>query len=342
MSQIHTPSAPTLAGRLRTMRLEVNATQKDVADALGLGISSISAYEKGAPIPEPRLAEFAGFVALRQARGRHRVTSGTTLTEAERTVQEELLRELKGLRNDITPEAETQPDLWTFPPGDPIILVVGLLKDAKHPYVDSEDPNYTELLSYADLDALVELHGHIRMRNPASEVRWTRADRLSSFDQLSRHLVMLGGPGLNERLQQVFAGTGLPITQEDHPDVVDGEVLSVPGREPGLPEFTAGSSPRLVGDVGVFARLTNPFNSARTLTWCSGIYSRGVLGAVRMLTDASLRDQNSRYLARRFASARQFAVLVKVPVVFGEALTPDLQNRDMRLYEWPEEEAAPS
>jgi hypothetical protein len=104
-----------------------------------------------------------------------------------------------------------------------------------------------------------------------------------------------------------------------------------------LPEFTAGASPRLVGDVGVFARLTNPFNSARTLTWCSGIYSRGVLGAVRMLTDASLREQNTRYLTDRFAGARQFAVLVKVPVVFGEALTPDLQNRGMRLYEWPEE-----
>lgn len=337
MSQIHSPSAPTLAGRLRDLRLEVNATQKDVADALGMGISSISAYEKGAPIPDSRLADYAGFVALRRARGREKVTSGTKLTESERAVQEALLRQLTGLRNDITPEDETQPDLWTFPPGDPIILVVGALEDPKHPYIQTDDPNFTDLLSYADLDALVELHGHIRMRNPASEVRWTRSDRLSSFDQLSRHLVMLGGPGLNERLKQVFAGTGLPIVQRQHEGFENGELFSVPGREPERPQFLEGGKPRLVGDVGCFARLTNPFNSARTLTWCSGIYSRGVLGAVRMLTDASLRDQNGRYLAERFADARQFAVLVRVPVVVGEALTPDLQNNEMRLYEWPED-----
>jgi transcriptional regulator with XRE-family HTH domain len=341
MSQIHSPSPPTLAGRLRDLRLQVGATQKDVADAAGLAISSISSYEKGAPISDERLQVILGYIALRRARGRVKVTSLTELTEAERAVQTDLLRELKMLRNDLTPEAETQPDLWTFPPGDPIILVAGALEDAKHPYVENDDPNYTDLLSYADLDALFELHGHIRMRNPASEVRWTRSDRLSSFDQLSRHLVMLGGPGLNERLQQVFAGTGLPIVQRTLEGYLNGEILTVPDREPDLPQFLEAGKPRLVGDVGCFARLINPFNSARTLTWCSGVYSRGVLGAVRMLTDAGLRDQNSRYLAERFADARQFAMLVRVPVVFGEALTPDLQNEEMRLYEWPDQ-ARPS
>jgi transcriptional regulator with XRE-family HTH domain len=332
MSQISPDSASTLAGQLRALRTEVGATQKEVAEALGLGISSISAYEKGAPLTDARLGDYAAFVAVRQSRGAIKVTAKTELTDAERSIKLKLLHDLRSLRN--APEEETTPDLWTFPRGDPIMLVVGQLQGMDHPYGSSRDPNFTELLSCADLDALFELHGHIRMRNPASEVKFTRSDRLTESDQLARHLVIIGGPGLNESLQQIFDGTALPISQGAHENVTDGEVFYVPDSEPELPEFSERGTRRLTGDIGLFVRLTNPFNSARTLSWCSGVYSRGVLGAVRMLTDASLRDQNGKYLAARFAHMKQFAVLVKVPVMFGRALTPDLQNDEMRLYEW--------
>ena len=80
-------------------------------------------------------------------------------------------------------------------------------------------------------------------------------------------------------------------------------------------------------------RLRNPFQSSRTLTICNGIHSRGILGAVRCLTDASVRDANERYLADRFPGGR-FALLARVPVVSNETLSPDLQNPATRLYEW--------
>jgi hypothetical protein len=53
-------------------------------------------------------------------------------------------------------------------------------------------------------------------------------------------------------------------------------------------------------DVGLLARMPNPLNSNRTITMCNGIHSRGVLGAVRTLTDARLRESNEQYIARAF------------------------------------------
>ncbi len=77
-------------------------------------------------------------------------------------------------------------------------------------------------------------------------------------------------------------------------------------------------------------------NLARTLTLCNGVCGRGVLGAVRCLTDGQLRDHNEAYLAERFGDSRRFGLLLRVPVLRGNTLTPDLNNPNMRLYEWPE------
>jgi transcriptional regulator with XRE-family HTH domain len=339
MTQSPLASASKLGARLRELRSQSEVTQKALAEALGLGMSSISGYEKGTlSPPEARLRDYATFVVMRRAGDGGRLPAESELTEAQRADRDELFLELRALRPRgglTTSEPSAGPDLWTFHTDEPIMLVVGQLEAMTHPYSDVRNPNHTNLLTYADLDALIELHGHVRARNPNSEVRFVRADQLTAADDLAGHLVMLGGPGLNEKLQQIFDGTSLPITQEEHPEVRDGEVFYVSGQgEPELPVFAGRGTPRLTGDVGLFARLTNPYNTTRTLTWCSGIYSRGVLGAVRILTDATLRDQNGAYLAARFAAATQFAILARVPVVFGGALTPDLQNEDVRLYEW--------
>ena len=54
---------------------------------------------------------------------------------------------------------------------------------------------------------------------------------------------------------------------------------------------------------------------------------------MRCLTDASVRDENEKYLANRFPD-EEFAILVRVPVVTNETLSPDLQDPGARLYEW--------
>jgi hypothetical protein len=68
------------------------------------------------------------------------------------------------------------------------------------------------------------------------------------------------------------------------------------------------------------------------------VFSRGVFGAVRILTDDALRDRNASYLSTRFANADQFAILVRVQVLMGTAMTPDLQNPHVRLWEWSDAE----
>ena len=75
----------------------------------------------------------------------------------------------------------------------------------------------------------------------------------------------------------------------------------------------------------MIVRLPNPFNGRRTLTMCNGIHSRGVYGAVRSLTDRAVREANEQYLAERFPDGR-FALLLRVPVVANNSMSPDLQN----------------
>ena len=47
------------------------------------------------------------------------------------------------------------------------------------------------LASYADLDSLVELFGHLRATNPQADVRFARPDLLRD-DDMQNHLVVLG------------------------------------------------------------------------------------------------------------------------------------------------------
>jgi transcriptional regulator with XRE-family HTH domain len=346
MSQPSSSAEPTLGARLRELRAESSSTQGTLAGALGLATSSISAYEKDTLRPtDARLRDIATYVVLsRQSAGgarREKVPAEGQLTEEQRSARDALLDELRRLRvraQEQAAEGGGRRDLWTFEPGESVMLVCGRLESIEHPYTDSSDPNFTALLSYADLDAFVELHGHVRMRNPHSEVRFTRADQLTA-DALKSHLVMIGGPGLNATLQQVFRRTTLPIRQDAHPQLENGEVFYISEQaDPHLPVFDQSDRPQLIEDIGLFARLANPYNASRTLTWCSGVYARGVFGTVRLTTDADLRDSNMDYLSDRFANATQFAVLANVPVVSGSAMTPDLQNPASRLYEWSDEE----
>jgi hypothetical protein len=63
---------------------------------------------------------------------------------------------------------------------------------------------------------------------------------------------------------------------------------------------------------------------------------RGVLGAVRALTDERFRDRDAAYLPERFGDGNTFSVLARVPIVTGHAPTPDWTPTEMRLHEWSE------
>ena len=228
---------------------------------------------------------------------------------------------------------------WHFADSEPVTLICAQLPDdITCPLGKPADPNYTELLSYADLDALFELYGHIRAENPDLNVSFKSSSQLGKDDDLSSHVVLIGGIAWNEMTGRISEMSPLPIRQIEDPVIETGEIFVAPveGKEKRfLPKWSADHS-ELVEDVGLIARTPNPLNSDRSLTICNGIHSRGVVGAVRTLTDVRLRESNERYIRENFDDPSTFAILMRVPVIAKRARTPVLQAAGCVLYKWPD------
>lgn len=189
---------------------------------------------------------------------------------------------------------------------------------------------------YADLDALMELWGHLRASNPELQISHRLPSEVKA-DDMSGHLVLLGGIGWNHVTRRLLKTLReMPISQFEVSDLKTGEIFKASGAggKEFRPVFEDGDDgPELIEDVALLTRLRNPFNSNRTITICNGIHSRGVLGAVRALTDTAVRERNEAYLSQHFPDGL-FAMLLRVPVVNGEAISPDLEIPENRLYQW--------
>jgi hypothetical protein len=349
------PGVLRLAQRLRDLRElswpEAGLTQAALANAFSsearVSSATVSSWEsQSSPKvpPRSRLTAYARFFATRRSIDADppSLLPLAELTDDERHAYEVLEAELMTLRDMARkPSAKDEPAVtrsWHFSDsGWPVTLICAQLPKAETgSLANPADPNYTELLSYADLDALVELHGHIRAENPTMNVFFKLSSQVVP-DDLSGHLVLLGGIAWNEITQRLSAMTSLPIMQVEDPVVETGEIFVVDadGEERKfLPKWADGSD-LLMEDVGLFARTPNPLNYNRSLSICNGIHSRGVLGAVRTLTDARLRDSNEKYIAENFADPGNFAILMRVSVIAGQAMTPDFRAPGCVLYRWP-------
>lgn len=212
--------------------------------------------------------------------------------------------------------------------------------NARGPLADEKNLNHTRLHRFADIDALLEVFGHIRALNPDLHVLTRLPSEIQRTD-LQNHIVLLGGIAWNKTMRRILFDLEkkLPIEQVEHSQVLEGEVFRVKKdddreEQTYLPAIEVdGEESELTEDVGLLARLPNSFNFSRTMTICNGVHSKGVLGAVLAITDETVRLANEEYLARRFP-AGDFAMLVRVPVISGHPIAPDLQNPHTRLFEW--------
>jgi transcriptional regulator with XRE-family HTH domain len=334
-----------LAARLRQLRVErwpeAVLTQPQLAAALGVGASSVSSWESATAAKVPplsRLDGYATFFATRRSLGAPALLSPDDLTADERAERERLRHELMDLRGGRGDPGETR-SLWQFPDGNPVRLICGELsrENRKDLFTSAKRRNYIQLQAYADLDAMVELYGHVRAENPGSDVQFDLAPRLE-HDDLQSHLVMLGGIAMDQGGRTLLNLLRLPITQVEIASINNGEVFEVEddGIEQHGPEIWGDiRTGDLISDVGLFVRAPNPNNQDTTLTILSGVFTRGTYGAVRCLTDPAVRDGNHQYLAERFDLAKPFAVLMKVPVLDHATATPDLRVDTNRLFEWP-------
>jgi hypothetical protein len=302
--------------------------------------------------PIPRLEAYATFFATERsvAENPPRMLSSAEMDEPERRARDELLRELMSLRREAMRATDTpSPNVefeafssgpWRFDDGKPITIVCAQLPPdmlQKMPYTDRDDPDFVELYTYADLDSLFELHGHLRAANPKSQVEYRTAQRLES-DDYTTHLVSLGGVDWNQATRSLLNQLQFPVRQvaRDSPEEAGWFELEEDGHttrhQPRLE--TVQGREILLEDVALFARATNPYNRVRTVTICNGMYAAGCYGAVRALTDARFRDRNAAYLQERFGDSETFCILSRVTVASGAPLTPDWTAPANRLFEW--------
>lgn len=343
--QVVTPEAQRLARRLRQLRNDewpdARLTQARLAKAFSaeeaLQAATVSSWESAtAPKlpPRHRLQAYARFFATQRSLdgASAKLLPLGALTSDELAKYEKLEAELLGLRSSLVAES-----FWHFTDDGPVTLVCAQLpRDQTGPLAEPGNPNYTELHQYADTDALIELHGHIRAENPHIMVHF-RIPSEVEHDDLTGHIILVGGVVWNEVTGRLSHMANLPVKQVEHPDLDSGEIFvaDTDGVEQEFwPQWADGEQALLSEDVGLLARVPNPLNSSRTLTICNGIHSRGVYGAVRTLTDTHLRDANERYIAATFGESVSFAVLMSVQVIKNKTISPDFNSNGVVLYKW--------
>jgi hypothetical protein len=361
MQSAESPDA-RLARRLRALRLQhwrgIKVTQQQIAEALGgespLSLSLISSWESTrnpALPPATRLIGYATFFASRRSVESEpaRLLGEAELTESERIARDGLYTDLLSLR---FPEHEDDVDeldpsgaaadvpgrgTWFFPDRRPIIIVTGSLPSHvrdRMPFTNPKDPDHVRSYGMADLDAVIEVHGHIRALNPAAEVRICRSEEMDE-DDFTSHLVLIGGVDWNPVNRDITRRLELPVRQQMRATDEDPAYFSTAEGEQFKPALDEGNG-TLIEDVAHFFRGNNPYNARRTVTLCNGMYGRGTYGAVRSLTDAKFRDRNEGYIRERFQGAPTFSILMRVRTnPNGAVVTPDWTLAEDRLHEWP-------
>ena len=340
--------ASRLARALRELREsawpDTELTQAQLAAALSsegrVAPATLSSWESATTPKTPsfaRINSYARFFSTpRSMEGQPHLIPEEDLQPEELTRFRELESRLLDL---LAPDERQAAHTFQFETGPVNVICPQVPTKLRGPLADERHANFNKLQQYGDADALVELYGHVRAENPRLDVFHRLTVDVVS-DDLSSHVILLGGIGWNvvtRRFQRALSQ--VPMTQIVDDAVDGGDIFRIDsaddeGEQLLYPEYDESDGEReLVADIGYIARLRNPFNINRTLTICNGIFTGGVYGSVRCLTDAAVRDENERYLAQRFPEG-EFAMLVRVPVVANEIVSPVLQNPASRLFEW--------
>ena len=243
------PPAALLAQRLRQLRqqwADARLTQDKLATAFSaeekLAAATVSSWESAtAPkLPPPhRLRAYARFFATPRS-VEQPVPALLPLEELapdEFAVYTELETELLRLRSSAAGDSAQEEIAinrsWRFDDtGRVTVVCAELPKEQQGPLAKPSDPNYTELQRYADLDALIELFGHIRTENPLMTAQFKIPAELTR-DDLTGHVVVLGGVVWNEVTGRLSEMAHLPIWQFADPELLTGEIFvaEVDGQE---------------------------------------------------------------------------------------------------------------
>lgn len=340
---------------LHRLRTAAGLTQEELAFAAGLSTRAISDLERGVNVTARRetarlLADALGLAGDAReefaAASRGRGPAGAVRPAGGTAAGNVPLRACGHQGHSRQPAAGTLPgreldhadgrgvrlSRWHFPGGGPIALACQRLPpDRCPPSSDKSNPNYSRFSDMADLDALIDVHGAASACNPASHIAIVAAQDLTC-EEAGRHLVLIGGLAWSTASAWISRVLSIPVVIDDP---CDHRAFTI--RDPGGGEQVFSyvlHRDEVVEDVGVFASGVNPSARHRFLTMCGGITTRGVRGAARCFIDPAVRESNENYIASRFSDVSFYCIAMRVPIVNGDPLAPDLSNDESRLYEW--------
>lgn len=343
--------ASALARRLRELREQywkgIHLTQGQLAEALGVSTGLISSWEQSkATPPVHRLAAYAAFFATRRSVSSkpYRLLRASDLTAEEEAQRESLDAELQSLRDATYSRGHASDRIvtsplggsWWFRDGNPVTIAcselppeqLALARDPEHSTLA-----YGELYSFGDIDALLEIYGHIRAANPTSKVFVRKASELRQGDY-ANHLVALGGVDWNALTRSTLARLSPSIRQVSPGDDPKDAYFELDDGDTQRFYAKLGGEGELLSDIGLLVRAPSPFDAGRTITVCSAMYSLGVRGMVTALTDERVRARNETYLSEEFSGGDAFAILSYIPVVGDRAVAPDWTQEEIILRRW--------
>jgi hypothetical protein len=169
--------ATRLARRLRELREthwpDAQLTQAQLAAAFStedrVAPATISSWESTTNPKAPtaaRLRAYARFFATKRSLdGGHHLVPEVELAPEEERQRRTLENELIGL---LEIRGRERRGTFSFDEGPITIICPDAPEDSRGPLAQERDSNFTKLQQFADLDALIEVYGHLRESNPGS------------------------------------------------------------------------------------------------------------------------------------------------------------------------------
>lgn len=332
-----------LASRLRELReagFGDRITQDQLGAALGkdkpLSGAIVSTWENGELDKWPtesRITQYALiFCTPRSLSPAPHTPTESKLDKAERTKFQQLRDELLGLREGAEQEARrarTEPSsldtngIWHHDRAEKLFVVAPELPaSVRADYAQRDSPNYIRLARYADLDAFFEMFVAL------TTLGYHNLSHRSAGEGgigSARNLVLIGGPSWNILTRSFMHLLRLPITQRLEPSGRPDVFITSDGTSAAPTVLGVGTEQeQVVEDVGLFVRATNPNSPENDVTICSGVFTHGVLGAVRAFTNQHHAWENVEAIRERLGQITNFAVLFRVNVIGGRVATPRL------------------
>jgi hypothetical protein len=178
-SALNRNQAARLARALRDLREstwpEHVITQAQLATALSsegrVAAATLSSWESTTNPKTPSAAginAYARFFSTQRSLEKElHLIPEDQLTSAEAERFRDLESQLLGL---FHPEERNARRSFQFDAGPVIVICPTAPPDVQGPLADEQDPNFTKMRRYGDLDALIELYGHLRAENPSLDV----------------------------------------------------------------------------------------------------------------------------------------------------------------------------